>query len=56
MTVSLEVILRKGFSKSVGNLIPGSYWEDLDGPEGRYPCQSFTGTLRSLLVVELELA
>ncbi len=30
--VSLEVILRKGFSKSVSNLIPGSYWEDLDKP------------------------
>jgi hypothetical protein len=30
--VSLEVILRKDFSKSVSNLIPGSYWEDLDEP------------------------
>jgi hypothetical protein len=30
--VSLEVILRKGFSKSISNLIPGSYWEDLDKP------------------------
>jgi hypothetical protein len=27
-----------------------------DGPKGRYPCQSFTGTLRSLLVVGFELA
>jgi hypothetical protein len=30
--VSLEDILRKGFSKSVCNLILGSYWEDLDKP------------------------
>jgi hypothetical protein len=30
--VSLEVILRKDFSKSVSNLIPGSCWEDLDKP------------------------
>ncbi len=30
--VSLEDILRKGFSKSVSNLILGSYWEDLDKP------------------------
>jgi hypothetical protein len=30
--VSLEVIPRKGFSKSVSNLIPGSHWEDLDEP------------------------
>jgi hypothetical protein len=30
--VSLEVILRKGFSKNISNLIPGSYWEDLDKP------------------------
>jgi hypothetical protein len=26
------------------------------GPEGRYPCQSFTGALRSLLAVGTELA
>jgi hypothetical protein len=26
------------------------------GPEGRYPCQSFTGALRSLLAVGFELA
>jgi hypothetical protein len=30
--VSLEDILRKGFSKGVGNLILGSFWEDLDRP------------------------
>ncbi len=24
--------MRKGFSKSVSNLIPGPYWEDLDKP------------------------
>jgi hypothetical protein len=30
--VSLEDILRKGFSKGVSNLILGSYWEDLDKP------------------------
>jgi hypothetical protein len=30
--VSLEDILRKGFSKGVRNLILGSYWEDLDKP------------------------
>ncbi len=30
--VSLENILRKGFSKGVINLILGSYWEDLDKP------------------------
>ncbi len=30
--VSLEDILRKGFSKGVHNLILGSYWEDLDKP------------------------
>ncbi len=30
--VSLEGILRKGFSKSICNLILGSYWEDLDKP------------------------
>ncbi len=30
MTVLLEDILRKGFSKGVRNLILGSYWEDLD--------------------------
>jgi hypothetical protein len=28
--VFLEVIPRKGFSKSASSLIPGSYWEDLD--------------------------
>jgi hypothetical protein len=28
--VSLEDILRKGFSKGVSDLILGSYWEDLD--------------------------
>ncbi len=32
MTVSLEDILRKGFSKGVRDLILGSYWEDLDKP------------------------
>ncbi len=32
MTVSLEDILRKGFSKGVSNSILGSYWEDLDKP------------------------
>jgi hypothetical protein len=32
MTVSLEVILRKDFRKSISNLVPGSYWEDLDKP------------------------
>jgi hypothetical protein len=32
MTVSLEDILRKGFSKGARNLILGSYWEDLDKP------------------------
>jgi hypothetical protein len=30
--VLLEDILRKGFSKGIGNLILGSYWEDLDKP------------------------
>jgi hypothetical protein len=30
--VSLEDILRKGFSKGVSNLILGSHWEDLDKP------------------------
>ncbi len=30
--VSLEDILRKGFSKGVRNLILSSYWEDLDKP------------------------
>jgi hypothetical protein len=30
--VLLEDILRKGFSKSISNLILGSYWEDLDKP------------------------
>jgi hypothetical protein len=30
--VSLEDILRKGFSKGISNLILGSYWEDLDKP------------------------
>jgi hypothetical protein len=30
--VSLEDILRKGFSKGIHNLILGSYWEDLDKP------------------------
>ncbi len=32
MTVLLEDILRKGFSKGVRDLILGSYWEDLDKP------------------------
>jgi hypothetical protein len=32
MTVSLEDILRKSFSKGIRNLILGSYWEDLDKP------------------------
>ncbi len=27
-----------------------------DGPEGHYPCQSFTGALWSLLAVGFELA
>ncbi len=31
-TVSLEDILRKGFSKGIRDLILGSYWEDLDKP------------------------
>ncbi len=30
--VSLEDILRKGFSKGVRDLILGSYWEDFDKP------------------------
>jgi hypothetical protein len=30
--VSLEDILRKGFSKGVSDLILSSYWEDLDKP------------------------
>jgi hypothetical protein len=30
--MSLEVILKKGFSKSIGNLTPCSYREDLDKP------------------------
>ncbi len=30
--MSLEDILRKGFSKGVRDLILGSYWEDLDKP------------------------
>jgi hypothetical protein len=30
--VLLEHILRKGFSKGVGDLILGSYWKDLDKP------------------------
>ncbi len=30
--VSLEDILRKGFSKGVRDLILSSYWEDLDKP------------------------
>jgi hypothetical protein len=32
MTVSLEDILRKGFSKGIRDLILNSYWEDLDKP------------------------
>jgi hypothetical protein len=28
---------------------------EVDGPEGRYPCQSFTGALQSLLAVGFEL-
>ncbi len=31
-TVSVEDILKKGFSKSISDLILGSYWEDLDKP------------------------
>ena len=30
--MSLEDILRKGFSKGVLDLILGSYWEDLEKP------------------------
>ncbi len=30
--MSLEDILKKGFSKGVRDLILGSYWEDLDKP------------------------
>ncbi len=30
--MSLEVILGKGFSKSISSLVPGSHWEDLDRP------------------------
>ncbi len=30
--MSLEDILRKGFSKGISNLILGSYWEGLDKP------------------------
>jgi hypothetical protein len=30
--VSLEDILRKGFSKSISDSILGSYWEDLNKP------------------------
>ncbi len=30
--MSLEDILRKGFSKGVSDLIHGFYWEDLDKP------------------------
>ncbi len=30
--MSLEDILRKGFSKGIRDLILGSYWEDLDKP------------------------
>jgi hypothetical protein len=30
--VSLEDILRKGFSKGILDLILGSYWKDLDKP------------------------
>ncbi len=30
--MSLEDILRKGFSKGICDLILGSYWEDLDKP------------------------
>jgi hypothetical protein len=30
--VSLEVILRKGFSESISDLVPGSHWEDFDMP------------------------
>jgi hypothetical protein len=30
--VLLEDILREGFSKGIGDLIHGSYWEDLDKP------------------------
>ncbi len=30
--MSLGVIPRKGFSKSIGDLIFGFYWEDLDKP------------------------
>ncbi len=30
--MSLEDILRKGFSKGVGDLILGTYWKDLDKP------------------------
>ncbi len=30
--MSLEDILRKGFSKGVRDLILGSYWDDLDKP------------------------
>ncbi len=32
MTMLLEDIPRKGFSKGVRDLILGSYWEDLDKP------------------------
>jgi hypothetical protein len=32
------------------------YQADIGGPEGRYPCQSFTGALQSLLAVGFELA
>ena len=32
-----------------------TFASNYDGPEGRYPCQSFTGTLWSLLAVGFEL-
>jgi hypothetical protein len=32
MMVLLEDILRKGLSKSICDLILGSYWEDFDKP------------------------
>ncbi len=33
-----------------------AHLHSVDGPEGRYPCQSLTGALRSLLPVGFELA
>ncbi len=42
--------------KTVFSQVFGGMAQGCDGPEGRYPCQSFTDTLRSLLSVGFEQA